>query len=201
MQDELPDPDCFVVLAPASGPGEPLGDWAWRPFEEVIDFYTNGAFNRLGSEHSDSVSVSSVTPLIVDGDVESGGGPYSDGYEIVNAGSEEAVAMTVNLPATQSSIAVNLTIYRQPTCPEVNSSSAQLSRREGGGGFDAFQYDLAKKRVIQKLLSSHDCVIGYRKKDVDANDEPGVLRTIMEWDYELVNSFIPTTYLIRICFN
>jgi hypothetical protein len=197
MQDELPDPDCFVVFAPACGPGEPVGVWAWRPFEEVIDCYTDGAFNRLGSEHSDSVSVSSVTPLIVDGDPESGGGPYGDGHEIVNAGSKEAVVMTVNLPATQSSIAVNLTIYRQPTYPEVNSST----RGEGEGGFDAFQYDLAKKRVIQKLLSSHDCVIGSRNKTTDAHDEPGVLRTIIEWDHELVNSFILTTYLIRICFN
>ena len=61
------------------------------------------------------------------------------------------------------------------------------------GVFDAFDVAL---RVIQQLVSSHDCVIGSCNIQTDAQDRPGVLRTIIEWDHELVKSFISISYLI-----
>jgi hypothetical protein len=87
---------------------------------------------------------------------------------IVNAGPEGAVVITINPPANQALVPLNL-------------STAQSSRRDGG--LDAF--DVAQ-RVIQQLVSSHECVIGSRNIQTGANDGPGVLRTIIEWDYELV---------------
>ena len=97
---------------------------------------------------------------------------------IVNAGPEGAVVITINPPTNQAFVPLNF-------------STAQSTRRDGG--LDAF--DVAQ-RVIQQLVSSHDCVIGSRNIQTDAHDRPGILRTIIEWDYELVKSFISIAYLI-----
>jgi hypothetical protein len=105
---------------------------------------------------------------------QSGDGDVS----IVNAGPEGAVVITINPPTNLALVPLNL-------------STGQSSRRDGG--LDAF--DVAQ-RVIQQLVFSHDCVIGSRNIQTGAHDRPGVLRTIIEWDYELVKSFISIAYLI-----
>jgi hypothetical protein len=101
-----------------------------------------------------------------------------DDVRIVHAGPEGAVVITINPPTNLALVPLNL-------------STGQSSRRDGG--LDAF--DVAQ-RVIQQLVFSHDCVIGSRNIQTGAHDRPGVLRTIIEWDYELVKSFISIAYLI-----
>ena len=105
---------------------------------------------------------------------QSGDGDVS----IVNAGPEGAVVITINPPTNQAFVPLNF-------------STAQSTRRDGG--LDAFE---VAQRVIQQLVFSHDCVIGSRNIQTGAHDRPGVLRTIIEWDYELVKSFISIAYLI-----